>query len=70
MVEQGKIQISINAASTGDLDDLPGVGSVLAERIVRYRERKGGFQSLEELKDVKGIGDKLYGKILPYISLY
>jgi competence protein ComEA len=70
VVEQGKIQISINAASTSDLDELPGIGSVLAGRIVRYREQKGEFRSLEELKRVKGIGDKLYEKILPHISLH
>ena len=70
VVEQGTIQISINAASTSDLDELPGIGSVLADRIVRYREQKGEFRSLDELKRVKGIGDKLYGKILPHITLY
>jgi competence protein ComEA len=70
VVEQGKIQISINAASTSDLDELPGIGSVLAGRIVRYREQEGEFRSLEELKRVKGIGDKLYEKILPHISLH
>jgi competence protein ComEA len=70
VVEQGEIQISINAASTSDLDELPGIGSVLADRIVRYREQEGEFRSLEELKRVKGIGDKLYEKILPHISLH
>ena len=69
LVEQGNIQISINIASNSDLDDLPGIGPVLAERIIRYREQKGRFHSVEELKEVKGIGDKLYAEILPYVKL-
>lgn len=69
IVEAGQIQISLNAAHTGEFEDLPGIGPVLAERIVDYREKEGGYESLDELKKVKGIGDNLYQKILPYLRL-
>ena len=69
IVAQGRIQLSLNSVSVVDLCDLPGIGPVLAERIVKYREQKGPFQSLEELKEVKGIGDKLYSRVSPYLKL-
>jgi competence protein ComEA len=69
IVEQGRIQLSLNSIGAAELCDLPGIGPVLAERIVDYREQKGAFKSLDELKKVKGIGDKLYSKVLPYLKL-
>lgn len=69
VVEAGRIQLSLNVVSAGELEDLPGVGPVIAERIVVYRQQKGKFGSLDELKEIKGIGDKLYEKILPYLKL-
>ena len=59
----------LNVVSAGELEDLPGIGPVIAERIVEYRQQKGGFGSLDELKQIKGIGDRLYEKILPYLKL-
>ncbi len=49
--------ISLNHASATDLEALPGVGPVLAERIVAYRESKGPFQEVEDLLQVSGIGE-------------
>lgn len=49
-------RINVNDATLADLQQAPGVGPVLAEAIVRYREAVGGFYFLEELKDVPGIG--------------
>lgn len=69
LVAEGAIQISINEAIAAELEDLPGVGPVLANRIVEYRKAHGGFKKLEELKSVQGIGDKIFQKILPYINL-
>lgn len=69
LVVEGAIQISINEAIAAELEDLPGVGPVLANRIVEYRKAHGGFKKLEELKSVQGIGDKIFQKILPYINL-
>ena len=69
IIEAGKIKLSLNDACMAEFEDLPGIGPVLAERIVDYREKEGGYESLEELKNVKGIGDNLYQRILPYIRL-
>ena len=62
-------KININTAYASDLQLLPGIGEVMAERIVEYRERSGGFKSSEDLKKVKGIGEKKYEKIRVYITV-
>lgn len=49
--------LSINAATASDLESLPGVGPVLAERIVAFREENGGFDVIEDLLQVPGIGE-------------
>jgi len=59
--EGGKV--NINNASTERLQMLDGIGLILAERIVNYREEYGPFRSIEEIKNVSGIGDSLYEKI-------
>jgi comEA protein len=69
IVQELTIQISINDATAGDLETLPGIGPSLAQRIVDYRENIGKFATLESLKEVKGIGEKLYSKIRPFIKL-
>lgn len=69
LIERGTIQLGINDVGENELESLPGIGPVLARRIIDYRNRVGGYKSLEELKQVKGIGDKLYLKISPYLKL-
>ncbi len=64
-----KGKISINSASTEDLDSLPGIGPVLAQRIVDYRKQNGSFKSLEEIMEVSGIGEAKFGKMKSLISL-
>lgn len=61
--------IDLNKASTEQLESLPGIGEVLARRIVEYRTLRGGFRSPEELKNVNGIGDKKYAQIRPLIEV-
>ena len=61
--------ISINAASAKELEALPGVGQVTAEKIIRYREEHGRFSSKEELKKVPPIGESRYKKIADKITL-
>ncbi|MFO7820262.1 MAG: helix-hairpin-helix domain-containing protein [Halanaerobacter sp.] len=56
-------QVNINQASQDRLTSLEHVGPVLAERIVDYRQDNDGFRKLNDLKDVKGIGNKLYSDI-------
>lgn len=61
-------KISINSASLEMLDSLPGIGPSIAQRIIDYRQ-ENSFSSLEQIKEVKGIGDKLYEKIKDMITL-
>lgn len=69
LIEEIKVQISINDVEAGELEDLPGIGPSLSNRIVEYRNMHGRFKDLENLKNVKGIGNKLFQKILPFIKL-
>ena len=54
---------NINTAKAKDLAKVPGVGAKTASAIVSYREKHGPFKSLEELKQIKGIGEKKYDKL-------
>jgi len=62
-----KCAISINEATIEELTSLPGVGSVIARRIVEYRQKHGPFQSFDALLSVKGIGREKLRRIRPYI---
>ena len=61
--------LDLNAATAEELETLPGVGAILAERIVSYREAVGGFQTLEELQQVNGLGSGIYFQIAPYLFI-
>jgi competence protein ComEA len=65
-----KGKINLNTASVRELSDgLTGIGDVLAGRIVAYREKNGPFRSVEEIKNVSGIGDKIFEKIRDSITV-
>lgn len=55
--------INLNTATAEELDSLPGVGEVLAQRIIEYRESKGNFSAIEDLRNVEGIGPKKFENI-------
>ncbi len=62
-------KISINKASVAELATLPGIGQTLALRIVDYREKNGGFKTLEEIMNVPGIKEAKFESIKDYITL-
>ena len=62
-------RVSINTADEKALDTLPGIGPAMARRIVEYRQSNGGFQSLEDLKKVKGIGAAKFEKLKDKVCL-
>lgn len=61
--------ININTASALELEALPGIGETISKDIILYREKYGAFKSVEELKNVKGIGDIKFEKIKELISI-
>jgi competence ComEA-like helix-hairpin-helix protein len=62
-------KININQASSSQLANLPRVGAKLADRIVEYRKSHGQFGQTEELMEVKGVGEKLFKELKPYVTL-
>ncbi len=68
-VVPGARKININVAGPGQLSRLSGVGNVLAERIVKYRNENGKFGSPEDVIKVKGVGKSLYEKIKDDIAV-
>lgn len=65
----GASRISLNTATAEQLEELPDVGPVLAQRIVDYRTEHGGFRSVEELLDVSGIGDKTFAGLKDKVTV-
>ena len=64
-----KAPLNLNAATVEQLETLPGIGRKVAERILEYRAKNGAFKKIEELMNVKGIGEKSFLKIKPRISV-
>ncbi|MCX7987074.1 MAG: helix-hairpin-helix domain-containing protein [Bacteroidales bacterium] len=62
-----QLKIEINCADTTMLEKLPGIGKVLSKRIVKYREILGGFYSVEQLREVFGLSEDVYRKIVPFL---
>lgn len=61
--------IDLNAVTAEQLEELPGIGPVLAQRILEHRTKHGGFRSVEQLKDVSGIGDVRYADLSPRVRV-
>lgn len=62
-------KININTADAAELDKLPGIGLAKAADIISYRDSHGGFKSIEEINNVKGIGDATFEKLKDSITI-
>ena len=61
--------VNLNTATATQIATLPGVGEKAAQRIIEYRQKNGSFKKIEELMNVKGIGEKSFLKLKPLITV-
>jgi competence protein ComEA len=61
--------LNLNTATAAQLETLPGIGAATAQRIVEYREKNGPFKKVEELMNVRGVGEKTFLKLKPLITV-
>ncbi len=61
--------LNLNTCTKEELMEIDGIGEVRADAIIAYREKLGGYSSVEQLKDISGIGDKTFKKIAPYVTV-
>jgi competence protein ComEA len=68
-VVQPPAVIDLNTATKDQLMSLPGIGETMAERIMLHRQEQGRFRRIDELRKVKGIGEKKFEKLKPHIEV-
>jgi competence protein ComEA len=61
--------VNINTATAAELDALPGIGAKVAARIIEYRQKNGPFKKVEDLMNVRGVGEKNFLKLKPQITV-
>ncbi len=61
--------IDLNVASAAQLETLPGIGERTAERIIEYRQEHDGFKKIEELMNVRGIGERSFLRLRPLVTV-
>lgn len=62
-------RLDLNRASAGELESLPGIGAVLAQRVIVFRESVGRFHKIEDLREVKGIGAKKFERLKSFVMV-
>jgi DNA uptake protein ComE-like DNA-binding protein len=63
-------EVDVNTADSAKWESLPGIGPVLAARIIKFRERLGGFYSIRQIGETYGLADSTFNKIQPYLRLH
>jgi competence protein ComEA len=61
--------LNLNTATVAQLETLPGIGKATAERILEYRQKMGGFKKVEDLMNVRGVGEKSFLRLKPLITV-
>jgi competence protein ComEA len=61
--------VNLNTATQAQLETLPGIGAKAAQRILEYRQKSGNFKKVEDLMNVKGIGEKAFLKLKPLVTV-
>ncbi len=62
-------KVNLNTASQAQLEELPGIGPTYAQAIIAERQRRGGFKSVNDLRSVRGIGDKRFAELAPLVTV-
>src|SRR5215472_4708732 len=69
VVQAPATPVNINSASNAELESLPGIGPATAARIIEYRQKNGPFRKIEDLMNVRGIGEKSFLKLKPLVTV-